>query len=70
MKTIKQLREGRGWTQLKLANELGVTPSTIYKWETGRTEPKVAQLRAVARAFGVSYDDVVLVEEQASKKAA
>jgi transcriptional regulator with XRE-family HTH domain len=70
MKTIKQLREGRGWTQLKLANELGITPSTIYKWEAGRNEPGAMQLRAVARVFGVSSDDIELVDEQVSKKAA
>ena len=70
MKTIKQLREEREWTQLALANKLGVTPSTVYKWEAGRNEPKVAQLRAVARVFGMSSDNIALVDTQASKKAA
>ncbi len=68
MKTIRQLREERGWTQLQLANKLGVTPSSIYKWEAGRNQPKVAQLRALARVFGVSSDTIAL--EEASKKAA
>ncbi len=68
MKTIRQLREERGWTQLQLANKLEVTPSTVYKWEAGRNEPKVSQLRALARVFGVSSDSIQLAEE--SKKAA
>ncbi len=68
MKTIRQLREERGWTQLQLANKLEVTPSTVYKWEAGRNEPKVSQLRAVARVFGVNSDSIQLAEE--SKKAA
>jgi transcriptional regulator with XRE-family HTH domain len=70
MKTIRQLREEHNLTQLALANRAGVTPSTIYNWESGRFEPKALQLRAVARVFGVSSDDIELVEEQASKKAA
>ena len=60
VKTIRQLRQAKGWTQLKLANEVGVTPSTIYNWETGRSEPKVTQLREVARIFGVSSDTIEL----------
>jgi transcriptional regulator with XRE-family HTH domain len=41
MSTIRQLREERGWTQLRLAIRLGVTPVTIYNWERGSSEPRV-----------------------------
>ncbi len=70
MKTIRELRTERGWSQLELANRAGVTPSTIYNWERGRFEPKATQLRAVARAFGVSSDDIELVEEESKAEAA
>ncbi len=60
MKTIRELREGRDWTQLELATRLGVTPVTVYNWERGRYEPKVSQFRALARTFGVSMDDIAL----------
>ncbi len=70
MKTIRELRDERGWTQLELANRLGVTPSTVYNWERGRYEPKVSQLRAMARLFGVSSDDIELVEAQDLKSVA
>ena len=63
MRTIRQLREARGWTQLELAYRLGVTPVTIYSWERGRTEPRVSQFRQLARLFGVSMDDIALVGE-------
>ncbi len=69
MKTIRQLREAQGWTQLELAYRLEVTPGTVYAWESGRSEPKVSQLRALARLFGVSSDTIEL-EERASKRAA
>ena len=64
MKTIRELREARGWTQLQLAYKLGVTPATVSNWERGVFEPKAGQLRALARAFGVSMDEVDFVESE------
>lgn len=58
MKTIKELRSEQGWTQLELAIRLGVTPPTVYAWESGRSVPKVEQLRKLAEAFGVRMDDI------------
>ncbi len=68
--TIRQLREQRGWTQLELANQLGVTPSTVYNWERGNWEPRASQLRRLATLFGVRMDDIKLPEPQAGKLAA
>ena len=58
MKTIRQLRQDRGWTQLELAYKLGVTPLTIQNWERGRYEPSASRLRKIAEVFGVSMDEV------------
>ncbi|MFL5760274.1 MAG: helix-turn-helix transcriptional regulator [Thermomicrobiales bacterium] len=58
MKTIRVLRQERGWTQLAFANRLGVTPATVFNWERGKYEPKASQLRAMAHAFGVSMDEI------------
>ncbi len=70
MQTIRVLREGRGWTQLELANALGVTPATVYNWERGQFEPKASQLRAIAKYFGVSMDAIDFETPTASKDAA
>ena len=64
MKTIRELREERGWTQLELAYRLGVTPATVYNWERGRFEPTASKLRQVARLFGVSMDVIAFGAEQ------
>lgn len=64
MKTIEELRKARGWTQLELANKLGMTPSTIYNWERGKFEPRATQLRQLARLFGVSMDEIAMVEKK------
>ncbi len=61
MKTIKQLREDKNWTQLDLAKQLDVTPSTIYNWERGKVEPRVSQLRKLAEVFGVRMDEIALL---------
>ena len=64
MKTIRQLREERGWTQFELAGKVNVTPSTVYNWERGKFEPRYSQLRALSEAFGVAMDDIVPTEAE------
>jgi transcriptional regulator with XRE-family HTH domain len=70
VKTIRALRQERGWTQLEFANRLGVTPATVFNWERGKYEPKASQLRAMARAFGVSMDDIDFEASSEGKLAA
>jgi DNA-binding transcriptional regulator YiaG len=47
---FRQLRMAAGWSVRGAANELGVTPSTIQRWEAGATIPSEAadQVRAAA----------------------
>jgi DNA-binding XRE family transcriptional regulator len=61
MKTIRALRQERGWTQFQLALEVGVQPQTIYFWESGRRTPLVPQLRKLGQVFGMCSDDIDLV---------
>ncbi len=70
MKTIRALREERGWTQLELANRLKVTPATVYNWERGRYEPRASQFREIARLFDVPMESLELVEGEAEGKDA
>ena len=71
-KTLRELREAAGMTQLDVAFELGVTPQTVYNWERGTREPKARQLQQLARLFKTSADNVLIVErpELESKLAA
>jgi DNA-binding XRE family transcriptional regulator len=70
MKTIRKLREEARLTQLELANAVGVTPVTVYNWERGKYEPKASQLRALARVFRVSMDDIDFEGPMEGKAAA
>ena len=69
-KTIRELREARGWTQLELGNKLGVTPVTVYNWERGQHMPTAPQLRALASALTVSMDDIDFEGPMVAKNAA
>lgn len=69
-KTIRTLRDERGWTQLELGNVIGVTPVTVYNWERGQHMPTAIQLRALARAFGVSMDVIDFEGPVEAKSAA
>ena len=58
MRTIKELRESLGITQLELAVKIGVTPTTISAWERGMYEPRASQLRRLAETFSVRMDEI------------
>lgn len=58
MQTIKQLREAAGMSPVQLAAAVNVSLATVYNWEAGVHEPRASQLRAMARLFNVSMDDI------------
>lgn len=60
MKTIRELRRERGWTQFELALAIGVQPQTVYLWESGRRQPQVSQMRRLGEVFGLCSDDIDL----------
>lgn len=69
MKTIRELRQERGWTQFELALAVGVRPQAVYLWESGRRTPQVPQLRKLGELFELCSDEIALVnasDERAS----
>lgn len=42
---VKKIRQATGWTQEKLAQEIGVSFSTVNGWERGRRYPQPFLLR-------------------------
>ncbi len=59
-KTIRTLRQARGWTQFDLALRVGVQPQAVYFWESGRRTPQVPQLRRLGEVFEMCSDDITL----------
>lgn len=60
-RTIRRLREARGWNQIDLAYHAGVSLSTISSIETGQQEPRIHMARKLAEILGVSVADIVWV---------
>jgi transcriptional regulator with XRE-family HTH domain len=53
------LRASRGMTQTRLAEALGVTRQSVYKWESGQSYPEAMTLLALRALFGVSVDTLL-----------
>ena len=55
---LKEYRKARGMTQQELADRLGVSNKSVSRWETGGY-PDVALLGPLAKALGVTVDDLL-----------
>lgn len=64
-KNIKELREGLGWNQSKLASEAGITAAALSKIEKsdGRM-PTIVLLRKIASALKVQLHEITGEESE------
>lgn len=53
---IRQLRKEKRLSQTELAKYLHVSQATVTAWETGRSDPNISALNALADFFNVSTD--------------
>jgi len=59
-KNMERLRKQKGLSQEKLARLADVANNTIIKMESGENKnPTLETLRKVAKAFGVSVDELI-----------
>ena len=67
---IKRLLEEAGMTVKDLQKIFGfATPQAIYKWIRGEALPTVDNLLILAKVFGVTVDDILVVNEVEIKVA-
>lgn len=59
---LQSLRQQKKYSQLKLANLLGVSRSTIAMWENGNSQPGNDMLIRISEIFNVSIDYILGVE--------
>lgn len=57
--TIRRLREDSGYSQERLADLLEVNRSAIAHWESGRTLPRMGNVRRLAEIFGIKVSDIL-----------
>ncbi|MEB3179066.1 MAG: helix-turn-helix transcriptional regulator [Nostocaceae cyanobacterium] len=57
---LKKLREEAGLSQEELARRVGVSVTTISRWERGASSPMltVPQMKALCKALGKSLDEL------------
>ena len=55
---IKAIRTDMHFSQLDLATKLGVDPSTIAKWETGKASPRTDKLPELAKVLKCEVSDL------------
>ena len=60
---LQELRRRKGLTQEELAQALYVSRTAISKWESGRGYPNIDSLRAIAKFFSVTVDELLSSEE-------
>ncbi len=58
-KRIAVARKRRGWFQADLARLVGVAPSTVGAWESGRRTPNLEALLKLAKALRRKVDWVL-----------
>lgn len=60
--TLKAARVNIGLTQEELAKKVGVSETTIWKWETGKAEPRFSQVKKICDICQVNIDDIFMPE--------
>jgi len=60
---LQELRKKKGLTQDELAEILFVSRAAISKWESGRGYPNIDSLKAIARFYRVTIDELLSGEE-------
>lgn len=55
-KRIYEVRMSFGWTQVQLAQKLGVTKQTVSNWENDNIQPSIDMLVKLSYIFNVSTD--------------
>ena len=65
-KKLQELRKQKGLTQEELAESLYVSRTAISKWESGRGYPSIDSLKAIAKFFSVTVDELLSSDEALS----
>ena len=60
---LQELRKQKGLTQEELAKSLYVSRTAISKWESGRGYPNIESLKAIAKFFSITVDELLSTDE-------
>lgn len=56
---LRELRQGKGWTQRQAAASIGVDSVTIRRWELGTFSPSQEKMDRISSSYNVSPEDLL-----------
>lgn len=56
--TMEAARVNAGLTQAQLAEKCGVSESSVFNWENGKSHPHIKRLPLLEKAYGIPLDYV------------
>ncbi len=65
---ISEKRKEKGYTQSKLAQELGVSEKTISKWECGKGFPDTTLILPLCDVLGISANELLSAKDLAGEE--
>ncbi len=60
---IKELRKCKGLSQVKLANQIGVTREHLSAIENGHKQPSISLLKRIAKELNTTVKALIVEEE-------
>jgi len=58
-KFVAECRKGKGLTQARLAEALGITDRAVSKWETGKSMPDASLMLPLCEILGISVNELL-----------
>lgn len=60
---LKELREEKGLSQMKLSKETGLSQSAIARWELSQSEPTASAIIVLCEYFNESADYILGIKD-------
>jgi uncharacterized membrane protein/DNA-binding XRE family transcriptional regulator len=60
---LREARERRGWSQARVAEQIGTEPGNVSRWERGYSTPSPHFRELLSSLFGVGVSDLGLLDE-------
>jgi transcriptional regulator with XRE-family HTH domain len=61
---LRSLRAAKEWTMEQAARQIGTTVDNLSRIEKGARHPRLKTLSRIARAYGVSVEELISLEDQ------